>query len=479
MKLLRITSNNPQGEFETIFKTDINIKENSKIGLKSATFQTHKEEFVIDGLNNVIQFSFIAGGTIHEVYLTERAYDLNNSSLLFKDITDKLNNNITYQGKTIGTQFLADVDRDGFFSLKYLVSPFVLETQYFKDPNSNITITSTGINQKNLRSASGNTTDDTAIYYSVKPFIKGCGAMRCKITRFNDTGTADNGFYFGLTRTHPSDWTSPTLSDVDKDLFIRITRTAGNGGFYETQYLDEGTPDLDISNVVLAVNDIIEIRRVQGIIQLGVYKLNVFNIILSYNDKDDILYYPYLIFRTGGDDLRIQNLRVQLNPYSFDNVNIPLLNDELNTLSVPSPRPQLKTLNILTFQNLSIMEFLGFDITNGDLSLTQITSEPNFKGTNFFKFSVFNDTYLIVLDNLQLESYDGFDGIRRSILEIIPATDTTGNHRIEYEPSNTNFIDLKLPRKQNLRNIKGRLLKADLTPANISGLLNLAILIKE
>ena len=44
---------------------------------------------------------------------------------------------------------------------------------------------------------------------------------------------------------------------------------------------------------------------------------------------------------------------------------------------------------------------------------------------------------------------------------------------------NTNFIDLKLPRKQNLRNIKGRLLKADLTPANISGLLNLSILIKE
>ena len=121
MKLLRITSNNPQGEFETIFKTDINIKENSKIGLKSATFQTHKEEFVIDGLNNIIQFSFIAGGTIHEVYLTERAYDLNNSSLLFKDITDKLNNSITYQGKTIGTQFLADVDRDGFFSLKYLL----------------------------------------------------------------------------------------------------------------------------------------------------------------------------------------------------------------------------------------------------------------------------------------------------------------------------------------------------------------------
>lgn len=479
MKLLRITSNNPQGQFETIFKTDINIKENSKIGLKSATFQTHKEEFVIDGLNNVIQFSFIAGGTIHEVYLTERAYDLNNSSLLFKDITDKLNNNITFQGKTIGTQFLADVDRDGFFSLKYLVSPFVLESKYFKEPNSNITITSTGINQKNLRSSLGNTTDDSAIYYSVKPFIKGCGAMRCKISRFNDTGTANNGFYFGLTRTHPSDWTSPTLSGVDKDLFLRITRTAGNGGFYETQYLDQGTPNLQTSNVVLEIDDIIEIRRSQGIIQLGVYKANIFTSILSYNDKNDTLYYPYLIFRTGGDDLRIQNLRVQLNPYSFDNVNIPLLDDEFNNLFVPSPRPQLRTINTITFQNLSIMEFLGFDITNGNLTLSKLASEPNFKGTNFFKFSVFNDTYLIVIDNLSLEAYDGFDGTRRSILEIIPATDITGNHRIEYEPSNTNFIDLKMPRKQNLRNIKGRLLKADLSPANITGLLNLAILIKE
>lgn len=481
MKLIRITSNNPEGRFESLFKTDINIKENSKIGLKSATFSTHKEYFVIDGNNNKVQFQYTNTGAIQEIFLNNATYNLSNASLLFKDFTDKLNDGIVLIGKTIGLQFLVDVNRQGNFSLQYKFSPFVLETKYYK--SSNISLTSTGINNKNIKSSQAlDVLDDSSLFHSVKPFTKGSGLFRAKMTTFLDSGVDGNGLFFGLTRTDPSKFDSPTLTDLQKDLYIRVNRDGANGGFYEVGYLDiDGVPYILTSTIVPEVDDFIEIQREQGTFKLVIHKGNTDHLIFSYNDKNDSDYFPYVIMRSNQTHLKLENIRIQLNPYSFDS----LLSEEVSEVNTGlelgkyNPRPERKTINTLTFSSLPFMEFLGFDITNGNLSRVITSKEPNFLSEELFLFSIFNDTYLIVLDNLELESYDGFDGVRRSILEVIPAEDRDENSIIEYQPNNINFINLKLPRKVNIRNIRGRVLKSDLSPANLKGMLNLTLLIKE
>ena len=481
MKLIRITSNNPEGRFETLFKTDINIKENSKIGLKSATFSTHKEYFVIDGNNNKIQFQYTNTGTVQEIFLNNATYNLQNTSLLFKDFTDKLNDGIVLIGKTIGLQFLVDVNRQGNFSLQYKFSPFVLETKYYK--STNISITSTGINNKNIKSSQAlDVLDDSSIFHSIKPFTKGSGLFRVKMTTFLDSGVNGNGLYFGLTRTDPSKFDTPVLTVNQKDLYIRVNRDGANGGFYEVGYLDKDNAGYVLTTpIVPEVNDFIEIQREQGNFKLVIHKGNTDHLLFTYNDKDDSDYFPYVIMRSNDTHLRLQNIRIQLNPYSFDSLLTEEVS-ELNTgleLSKHNPRPERKTINTVTFPSLPFMEFLGFDITNGNLSRVIQSKEPNFLSEKLFLFSIFNDTYLVVLDNLELESYDGFDGVRRSILEVIPAEDREENSIIEYQPNNINFINLKLPRKVNIRNIKGRILKSNLDPANLKGMLNLTLLINE
>jgi len=483
MKLIRITSNHPRGHFENLFNTDIVIKEGSEICLKNATFSTIPDTFTIDGNNNEIKFKFTQTGTEIVALLTEREYTQSNFETLFTDMTTQLNNNLTLTGKQIGVQFKVHDNTEGKFVLKYNISPFVLDQHYFKNKGNNITITSTGINNIQLRSNQANITDDSSILYSVKPFIKGCGVMRCVLERFNDTGSDENGFYMGMTRIKPTEWDEPTLSALDKDLFIRARRDGANGGTYEVQYLDNTLSPVDVdSGIAPAVGDIIEIARVGGNLQVGKYTAGVYSLIHTVNDKNTDLYYPYFICRTNGNDLRLKNCRVQLNPEFLDKNRVLLQDGEFSseeTLgAVPRPQPQLKTQNTLTFSNLNLMEFLGFDISDATLTRTLKAVEPIFKGDNLFDFSIFNDTYLVVLENLDLKSYDGFDGVSRSILDVIPATDNNGNQVIEYEPNTLNFIDLR-SKKLNLRNIRGRLLKSDLTEPNLRGLLNITLLIKE
>jgi hypothetical protein len=287
----------------------------------------------------------------------------------------------------------------------------------------------------------------------------------------------------GMTRIKPSQWDDPTLSALDKDLFIRCRRDGANGGTYEVQYLDSTLSPVDIdSGIAPQIGDILEIARAGGNLLVGKYSAGVYTNIFTLNDKNTDLYYPYFICRTNGTDLRVRNCRVQLNPKFFD-FNRDLVKDEPHALeetlgAVPRPQPQLRTNNTLTFADLTFMEFLGFDISNATLTRVIKSVEPVFKGDNLFDFSIFNDTYLVVLENLDLKSYDGFDGTERSILEVIPATDNNGNQVIEYEPNNINFIDLRTKRI-NLRNIRGRLLKSDLTEPKLRGLLNITLLINE
>ena len=171
MKLIRLTSDNQNGEFETLFNTDIDINENSKIALQNISFSTAGVEYEIDGNNNNLIFSFSNSTSNIDILLDEKVYNQSNFSDLFKNIQDLLNNSITFQSKKIGTQFKMDIE-NGKTNLSYNISPYNLNKNFFKNLNNNLTVTTTGGGNTSIRAASGGTNldDDTRNYYSIKPF---------------------------------------------------------------------------------------------------------------------------------------------------------------------------------------------------------------------------------------------------------------------------------------------------------------------
>ena len=65
----------------------------------------------------------------------------------------------------------------------------------------------------------------------------------------------------------------------------------------------------------------------------------------------------------------------------------------------------------------------------------------------------------MLLDNLQLESYDGLVSQRKNILYTIDSSDDTG--KLVYEVPNPIYIDLNNQAPIALRNIRARILNND------------------
>lgn len=467
MKLIRLTSNDNHGRFETFFKTNIEIEEKSQIALQSISFTSNAEGFKVNALNGLITFTI--DGVVKIIKLKEDNYTINDYGNLFFDIQDKLNDSLDFTSvKMIGLQYTSSINRDGKFELGYLISPFELEQYYWNEEQLTLFPSGTSHIHSNIV---GTKTDDSSNYYSTIPFIKGCGVMRGELFTYNDTGVAGEGLFFGMSRETPSTWTSPTMTDLQKDMYIHL-----DNGEFKFQYYTGGTKVNGSHVATPQVGDILEISRRGGYFVGGYYRAGAFTQVFNIPDDNESLYFPYMIFRNGSNNLIVDKFVAQLNPEHFSTYAPPLKKDRLETgLGVVLiPSPQAIVLNILHFNEKSITKYLGYE--NTTYSLT--SNSPKFIAEEAFSLSVFNDTYVLVLDSMELESYDGFDGVRKSILSVIPYSDDNTNRVIQYEPANINFIDLKNIKPQSIRTIKGRILKSDLTPPSLNGLITITLLIK-
>ena len=108
MKLIRLTSNDRTGYFDNRFDTDINIKEDSQIALRSCSFKTVISTLAVQNTNQDISFQ-IKNGEVKTIQLDSATYTASNQDVLFKEITDKLNKTLSVVDRQIGLQFLAQV----------------------------------------------------------------------------------------------------------------------------------------------------------------------------------------------------------------------------------------------------------------------------------------------------------------------------------------------------------------------------------
>lgn len=472
MKLLRLTTEENDGKFYNYFP-DIIVNERSSIALQNISCSINPTVFTVNDSNNGLTFSI--AGVDYDIELTNGDYNSSNYQTLFEEARVDLNKLLTFNGKLIGSQFYCGVDsKSNKVDLGFLSSPYNLNESLFRKRIVGGDISLTGAVGNKTISASTNTniTDDTRLYYSDYEFIKGCGVMRCALNLFTDSGSNDNGLFIGISSLLPSSWASAFTLD-DHSHYIKLNRDAGaGGGFYITRNIGGGEV---VSTKAYAVGDLIEINisegKINGVIYTGANATNLFTIDYDNTTK----FYPFVSFRSGGNLAKISNLRVQFDPSVIPSNS--LSNEPETGITAPRPTPHLEVFSSYFFDSSELANFWGFKNRSEEVKGVN----GLFEGDNEFDLSVFNDTYLILLDTLDIDSYDGFGGDRKNILAVIPYSDDKTNLKnvLEYEPNTLNFIEMKNRNKFSLRNIGGRILKSNLTNPSLTGLSSITVLIKD
>ena len=120
----------------------------------------------------------------------------------------------------------------------------------------------------------------------------------------------------------------------------------------------------------------------------------------------------------------------------------------------------------LTFPDKSLADFLGYD----ELSYTLLkqTTSVTFAADQAFDPTDVADSLIFELLDVPLDSYDSLTAGRRSILAVIPEPELADGS-MSYESSNPVFVDVRNSSAITLRNVRARLLKADLEPVVTGG----------
>ena len=481
MKLIRLTTRNTDGTFECNFKTDINIKENSKVALKSASFSTKLDLFIIDSSNDNLRWDWTGSNDattfVVNVSLNHGSYNEDNIQDFLDDIQLKLNNGLdisgtNYDKKMVGLQWKVHTHK-GVLDIGYLYSPYS-----FNATQATLTNIDKSAVNDTLTKTTAQSINDTARVFWNKPLIKGAGVYQISIATMTNTATADTGFFFGITRTALNLLDPTDITTLHKDTYIYVDGLEGGGGGFPISF---GNLDANGANPQLTptafthtgLADTLEIRRENGKITMGIHRTGggfTYQELFSMNVDSTTNFYPYIIMRSDNTKLSLAQGRTQLDPYL---VRSNTERDSINTLgAVPIASPTQEGTNVITIDN-TLEEILGFEL----LDLVSIGENGNFKATNLFNFTLFNDTYLIILDNLRLESYDSLDGIERSILGTINVSDNNPNRIVQYESNTLDYIEIKNKKEMSLRNIKGRILTSDLGSVLLNGLTSIVILI--
>ena len=98
-----------------------------------------------------------------------------------------------------------------------------------------------------------------------------------------------------------------------------------------------------------------------------------------------------------------------------------------------------------------------------------------FIASNLFKSKIENDCFIILLENIPLESYDGYKKGRKNILASIP--NPNNGDIVVYEPNNINYVELNNANQMTLRNIRATVLYQDYTPVRTLGFNVISVLI--
>lgn len=277
VKMLRLTSSDPEGNFNGFLKQELNLKPNSKIALQSLVFEAADRKLIINAKNDTVEFQTSNQAGVTTIVLTHTDgsstrplfYDSTNLQLFFDDITAKINNQFKLSNPSqIGQQFKLYVDVDGLIIADFQKGSYNAHNGKI-DPSDNfpgnisksaaqedtIVYVPTGGLYSRVGADDGildytNPACYKANSYFSYPISKGCGVWRARVSQFqklSGTGGQDvfGGFTIALSKRNPHTSTDP-FQHSDIIMGIQCLSAETTNALY-TCIINGGTPTTDTS----------------------------------------------------------------------------------------------------------------------------------------------------------------------------------------------------------------------------------------
>ena len=509
MRLVRLTSEDDFGNFDTKFDTDIVIKKGQQIALQSASFSEQINTLSLDSTNNEMSFQFKSGTQI-DIVLNEADYTNINKQDLFDDITNKLNAGLVFaSGKAIGLNFLAELDKTSDkVNIGYARSDFQQAFARINEQQAEFSQVAGADAMETLttklQSKIGDTTDDRCKYASMGGWAATGGGMmwRLRVSDFNRNGSGvdDNGFTMGLSATPPSNWINKTTMSADEKAYAVhfkrdneniFTKTLGQNAFQDSG-VQPGTLDATGAS---DNNDVFEWSISENNLRCIHYKLTnpvdpaggtTATTLVNIPYVQGTRLYPYLILHGGVNSCKVRQVVHTIDPFAppvlagsvglkhDDNHPDVDLNTMLGAVDVPNTGGGTGNTDNILSMSVALQEFFGYDANTIFFSSGPITV---FTAENIFIATLSNVSFMIELRNIQVDSYNSDTGQRQNIIAVIPQQTSGAKGIIEYEPNNLYFIDIL--QETLIRNFTARILRIDGSRPKLSGISVLTLLIKD
>ena len=486
MKLIRLyTSGERSSEgrlttcsFNNNFQDNLVLPPFSKLAFLNASIDTMETEIVIDNTNNKLSYSLNSGLDKEEVTLTNAVYTKKQLNDLLLDMRAQFNNSVfLVEG---GTGWLGYVGVEWNVTVRLFKVNIEYKRSALESYEESLDFEGTDIEFDNTTETVGvynNTTYSSTEFTEVAmlpvPVSKGFGTIRAQIDlleRADPQNLASNGFVIGFSTTNlstiePSDFTQSMIT-----YGLKVSLTNAGAPRYVT-YLDgvattvtAGTLTPTYNGESDPNNDYLDVSINGSNIQIGAYTESDDYVNLTqhpYTAEQNL--YPFIAFNTGSDFTIASNLAMTPSPY------FPLKTKGQNLLgSVPPvpPEPALG-LGTLNFESLNgevnsieLAKFLGYNeisLSTGDI-VPEFTfvAQTNFQGANLA------NSFIVELQNIQLQSYDGFKEGRKNILYFMSQDSSDGY--LHFEVNTPQPIDLNNKNEILLRNIRARILDDNYTP---------------
>jgi hypothetical protein len=471
MRLIRLTTENENCFFESIFNSDLTIKPYSKVALSSFTTQLDNLNMVIDSQNNEISYSVDGDTNAKTLTLPNGVYTSSDVDDFWLETTRLFNTSMSNAVNQINRQWRCSIlGGRAAFELKSgtVVAPLtVVPTNLYSTKNL-ITGGAGGGKMKRATAGIGN----DAFLYIKSPNNKGASSLRSTIFSDNIAGT-QSGFVLGYTASNPS----VTTTVINPTSYL-----------YAIRYVDLTQPYKIIINGVETatittpeIGDIITIDIFGGEIYYRIYKsgsaivISLYNDNIPYDHQADL--YPLLLF--VGSDTTMYNTQFTSDPY----YNITNTTTEPNVVDnnltiVPLPNKQAETKCFLQFNSPDLATVLGFKKSRYPDAGFESKAEPTFLAELPFSLRDFSESYVVELLNIKLDSMDSLTQGQRSILYLIPQLSQIKEH-VVFQVPQLIFLNINNRDELSLREIRARVLKNNLTQFTCYGLSELVLIIKE
>ena len=362
---------------------------------------------------------------------------------------------------------------------------------------------------------------------------KGTGCIRARIRDLQAVTAGQHSFTMGLT-TDLAKLQAGTITNPDIHYGLQChqpteayhIKTSAATGFVAAEKADGTALEPEVFEEGAAYdaedseNDVLEIR-IEGSPSSSGLIANPTQVGMSVHQQSgetplgqllipaisqDIDFYWFISFHQDENSLKLDFVQADLDSYAFNQIPAPgtLAASGLSTVIMglmPFYQGGLVRANYqfnFKFPSIDLARYFGYEQSE---LLRDSVSEPtpiqywNFAASRRAEFSIEAKNYLILFDNIPLESFDTYSqhsavernantgGSRRNLLSCIPTKEdlVSGSSisRVVYEPSSLQYISMNNRAAMITRALKCRLLTSTYQPVSVDGLASMTLLIKD